>query len=178
MRIKEIKVKSILTRSRIPGVLYCLNPYTGCQHGCKYCYARFMKKFTGHLEKWGDFVDVKINAPAVLEKQLKTAKKEFISISTVTDPYQPLERIYQITRKCLEVLLKYQFPVSILTKSPLVLRDIDLLSQFHDSEVGVTITTGNDAIRKIFEPRAPSINQRIEILKGFHNQGVKTYAFI
>ena len=170
MIVKEIEVKSILTRSKIEGVSYCLNPYVGCAHACGYCYARFMKKFSGHTEPWGDFVDVKMNAPQVLERQLKTAKKECVSISTVTDPYQPVEKKFQITRRCLEIFIKHKVPVSILTKSPLVSRDLDLFSCFPDSEVGISITTDNDTIRRIFEPRVPTIDQRCEALKLFHNK--------
>lgn len=178
MIVKEIETRSILTKSRIEGVPYCLNPYVGCQQGCVYCYARFMKKFTGHREPWGDFIDVKINAAEVLEKQLRRARKDCVSISTVTDPYQILEKKYEITRKCLEILLNHEFPVSILTKSPLVLRDVDLLRLFADAEVGITITTDNDEIRRIFEPRVPSIAQRIDALKELHEKGINTYVFI
>ena len=89
--IKEIKAKSILTRSRIPGVDYCLNPYVGCFHGCRYCYATFMKRFTGHTEPWGNFVDVKINAPEILQRQLKRKTKGRVMVSSVTDAYQPIE---------------------------------------------------------------------------------------
>ncbi|MBI5181776.1 MAG: radical SAM protein, partial [Nitrospirae bacterium] len=89
--IKEIKVKSLLSKSGIPGADYCINPYVGCFHCCRYCYATFMKRFTGHAEPWGSFVDVKINAPEVLEKQLKRAEKGNVIISSVTDAYQPKE---------------------------------------------------------------------------------------
>lgn len=178
MIVKEIESKSILTKSRIEGVPYCLNPYVGCQHGCAYCYARFMKKFSGHTEPWGNFVDVKINASQLLEKQLKNAKKDCVSISTVTDPYQPIEKKYEITRKCLEILMRYDFPVSILTKSPLVLRDIDLLHSFPNAEVGITLTTDNEGIRRIFEPRVPTIAQRLDALKELHEKGISTYVFI
>jgi len=125
--IREIKVKSILTRSGIPGYYYCINPYVGCAHGCKYCYATFMKRYTGHTETWGNFVDVKTNAPEVLQRQLKRAIRGKVIISSVTDAYQPIEAKYKLTRQCLEVLLQHQFPTDILTKSPLVLRDMDLI---------------------------------------------------
>jgi len=92
MLIKEINVKTALTKTGIQGFDYCLNPYVGCGHACRYCYASFMKRFTGHIEPWGDFVDVKINAPQVLRKQLQRAKPGSVLISTVTDPYQPLEK--------------------------------------------------------------------------------------
>ena len=176
--VKKIKVKSVLTRSGIPGVDYCINPYVGCFHGCKYCYATFMKRFTGHTEAWGSFVDVKVNSPEVLQKQLQRKARGRVMISSVTDAYQPIEAKYKLTRKCLEVLLQYQFPVDILTKSPLVLRDLDLIKEFKDIEVGVTVTTNDEKIRKVFEPKAPSITARINTLKKLHNNGINTYAFI
>src|SRR3972149_7495290 len=177
--IREVKVKSILTKTGIPGIDYCINPYVGCAHGCKYCYAMFMKRFTAHTEAWGSFVDVRINAPEVLLKQIKREDKSGnIIISSVTDPYQPVEGKYRLTRQCLEVLLPYPFSISILTKSPLVLRDIDLFKKFSDIEVGVTITTDDEKIRKIFEPHAPPIGARINAIKTLHDSGIKTYAFI
>ena len=124
-------------------------------------------------------MDVRINAPEVLQKQLKGKDKSGnIIISSVTDAYQPVEGKYKLTRQCLEVLLPYKFSISILTKSPLVLRDIDLFKKFNDIEVGVTITTDDEKIRKIFEPHAPSIGARINAIKNLHDNGVKTYAFI
>ena len=176
--VKKIKVKSVLTRSGIPGVDYCINPYVGCFHGCKYCYATFMKRFTGHTEAWGSFVDVKVNSPEVLQRQLQRKARGRVMISSVTDAYQPIEAKYKLTRKCLEVLLEHQFPVDILTKSPLVLRDLDLIKEFKDIEVGVTVTTNDEKIRKVFEPKAPSITARINTLKKLHNNGINTYAFI
>lgn len=176
--IREIKAKSILTKSGIPGVDYCINPYVGCSHGCRYCYATFMKRYSGHTEAWGSFVDVKINAPEILQKQLKRAKRGRVLISSVTDAYQPIESKYKLTRQCLEILLQSQFPVDILTKSPLVLRDTDLIKKFKDIEVGITITTNDEKMQKIFEPNAPSIMARIRTLKALHDKGINTYAFI
>ena len=179
VKIREVKVKSILTKTGIPGIDYCINPYVGCSHGCRYCYATFMKRFTAHTEAWGSFVDVRINAPEVLQKQIKGGNKSGnIIISSVTDAYQPVEGKYKLTRQCLEVLLPYQFSISILTKSPLVLRDIDLFKKFGDIEVGVTITTDDEKVRKIFEPHAPPIGARINAIKTLHDNGIKTYAFI
>jgi DNA repair photolyase len=176
--INEITARSILTKTGIPDIDYCLNPYVGCSHACRYCYATFMKRFTGHTEPWGSFVDVKINAPEVLRRQLKRIKRGNIIISSVTDPYQPAEAKYKITRKCLEALAPYQLPVSILTKSPLVLRDIDIISRFKDIEVGLTITTDDDKMRRIFEPEAPPVPARIDALKKLHKAGISTYVFI
>ena len=176
--IREKQVKSILSKSGIPGVDYCLNPYVGCAHACKYCYATFMKRFTGHTEPWGTFVDVKRNAPEVLHRQLKRTPRGYVMISSVTDPYQPLEKKYGLTRRCLEVLLQNQFPTGILTKSPLVLRDTDLFERFEEIEVGITVTTEDEKIRNIFEPHAPPIESRVQALKKLHELGIHTYAFI
>jgi len=101
MQIREIFSKTILTRTAIESFDYCINPYVGCGHGCRYCYASFMKRFTGHLEPWGDFVDVKVNAPDLLSRQLKRAKRGIVAHRTVTDPHQPTEKKYQLTRRCL-----------------------------------------------------------------------------
>ncbi len=157
---------------------YCINPYVGCAHGCRYCYATFMKRYTGHSEEWGTFVDIKVNAPEVLAKQVKRIRNGQVLLSSVTDPYQPIESKYGLTRQCLEILLRHSFSVDILTKSPLVLRDIDRIKEFEQIEVGLTITTDDDEVRKIFEPNVPPIAARLDTLKKLFDQGVRTYAFI
>jgi DNA repair photolyase len=178
MKVKEIFAKTILTRTAISGFDYCLNPYVGCGHGCRYCYASFMKRFTGHKEPWGTFVDVKVNAPSLLKRQLNRAKPGVVAISTVTDPYQPAEKKYEITRRCLEIFLKKQFPVNVLTRSPLCLRDIDLFKQFHNIEVGFSIGTHDEGVKKGFEPNSPAVESRVKALKTLHLEKVRTYAFI
>ena len=130
MKIKKIKAKSIIVKSNLPEGDFVINPYIGCQHGCKYCYARFMKRFTGHTEPWGSFVDVKINAPDLIPKDTNKYKNKSIVISSVTDPYQPIERKYKLTRKILEKLVPFQPHLNLITKSDLVIRDIDLFKQF------------------------------------------------
>ena len=179
MAIKEIQCKSILTKSNLPEVDYCINPYVGCLHGCSYCYASFMKRFTGHLEEWGAFLDVKINAPEILKKQLTPRKKKgAILIGSVTDAYQPIERRYGITRRILEILAKHEFPVSILTKSALVMRDIDVIKKMRSCEVGITITSLDESISRIFEPVASSPQKRLDTLSFFKDNNIKTYAFV
>ena len=174
-----MQCKSILTKSKLPEVDYCINPYVGCAHGCIYCYARFMKRFTNHTEEWGQFVDVKINATKILSKELShNPKKGIILLGSVTDVYQPIEKQYKITRNILKVLLEYNFPISILTKSDLVLRDIDLLKDFNECEVGLTITSLDSNISKNFEPYASLPQDRLKALSVMHNSGIKTYAFI
>lgn len=176
MIIKEIRAKGILSVSRIYS--YVINPYVGCRHGCSYCYARFMKRFTGHKEPWGEFVDVKINAPELLRLEIVRKKRGTVWVSGVCDPYQPLEAKYKLTRSCLEILAQNNWPVVIQTRSPLVLRDIDILKEARDFEVGFTVTTADDGIRSLFEPHAPPINERIRALEELHREGVKTYAMI
>lgn len=176
MSIKETRAKSILSPSKIYD--YVINPYVGCEHGCSYCYACFIKKFTGHTEPWGGFVDVKINAPELLRKEILKKKRAGVWISGLCDPYQPLEEHYQLTRQCLEVLAFYDWPVSIQTRSPLVLRDLDILTRFHHLEAGFSITTADDAVRRIFEPNAPAIGERIRALGELHRAGIRTYAMI
>ena len=176
MKIKEIKAKNILSKSKVYD--WTINPYVGCQHGCIYCYAKFMKRFSGHKENWGEFVDVKINAPELLNQEIKKKKKGRVWISGVCDSYQPLEKKYELTKKCLEILQKNNWPVVIQTKSPLVLRDLELLKKFQEIEVGFTITTDDEEIRKIFELRTVPINERIETLDKLHQEGIKTFVMI
>ena len=178
MIVKEVHAKSILSRSGIERVSYTINPYTGCSHGCLYCYATFMKKYTGHAEVWGAFVDVKVNAAQLLRRQLPRSAKGNIIVSSVTDPYQRIEARFGLTRACLTVLRDYDFPVEVLTKSPLVLRDADLMADFPDLEVGLTITTDDDRISRIFEPGAPPVRARIQALRKLHEKGLRTFVFI
>lgn len=179
MVINEIHCKSILNKSGIPSIDYGINPYVGCGHKCQYCYAVFMKRFSGHVEPWGDFVDVKINAPEVIKRQLKRLKRRsHISFGTVCDAYQPLEAQYEITRKCLQELAAYKHEVSILTKSNLVLRDVDILKKLKDIEVGFTITSLDPKVKKIFEPLAPPAKKRFEALKTLSQHNIPTWVFV
>ncbi len=176
MVIREVLTRGILSRSKVFD--YVVNPYVGCQHGCTYCYARFMKRFTGHKEPWGEFVDVKINAPELLERQLRRTKPGRVWVSGVCDPYQPVESNYMLTRRCLELLIGHGWQVTVQTKSPLVLRDIDLLSGAPGVEVGLTITTADEDMRQLFEPNAPPVEERLEALEELHNAGIRTFAMI
>jgi DNA repair photolyase len=176
MKIKEIHSKSILSSSKVYD--YVINPYVGCQHACSYCYARFMKRFTGHKETWGDFVDVKINAPILLSKEIRKKRKGTVWVSGVCDPYQPLEAKYQLSRKCLDILVMNKWSVVIQTRSPLVLRDMDIFKKSRNVEVGLTITTSNDEMRKVFEPNAPSIMERLRTIDSLHRNGIKAYVMI
>ncbi len=178
MVVAEILAKTVLTRTGIGGYDHCVNPFVGCGHGCRYCYASFMKRFTGHREPWGEFVDVKVNAPEVLRRQLARARRGTVLVGTVTDPYQPAERRHRLTRRCLEALRDARFPVELLTRSPLCLRDLDLFRSFDDLSVGLSITTDREDVRRRFEPHAPPISARVEALRTLRRAGVRTYAFV
>jgi DNA repair photolyase len=187
MQVNEVTAKTIMSKTGIPGIAWVVNPYGGCQFGCKYCYAFFVGRFRHPNEEWGKYVDVKINAAELFEKELvrKMAKAKNgdlgeIFFASVTDPYQGLEAKYQLTRKCLEILAKFQYPgkVSILTKSMLVTRDIEIFKKIKRVEVGITVTSLGDPITIWLETYAPPHAERIKALKKLHDAGIKTYAFI
>lgn len=179
MKIKEIKVKSCMTKSKITD--YVINPYTGCQHGCKYCYADFIRRFQNIKEKWGDFVYPKINCPELLKKELKKNKPGHIWLSSVCDCYTPIEGKFKLTRKILEIIAtspyKNKFTIEILTKSALVKRDFDLIKKLN-CELGLSINTLDEKASKIIEPLASSPKQRIKTLKEAKKLGIKIFGFI
>lgn len=172
--VKEKQVNGVITKCDLPACEYSANPYTGCEHACKYCYACFMKRFTGHEEKWGDFVDVKFWQP--LKKPAKYAGKELF-IGSVTDPYQPIEEKYGRTRALLEELQGSGVKLSISTKSDLILRDLDLIKTFPNARVSWSINTLNEKFRSDMDNGA-SIIRRLAAMKTFHDAGVHTTCFI
>jgi DNA repair photolyase len=177
MLIREIQAQSILNKSKIHD--YCVNPYTGCQVGCLYCYARqFIPRYSGHEEPWGAFVDAKINAPEVLRRQLKRAKPGTVWVSSVCDPYQLVEERFGLTRACLEALREAGFPVRIQTKSARILRDLVLLRTMTTLTVTITVTTDDERMARLFEPQASPIADRLDALARFHDAGIRTTAFI
>ncbi len=175
MKITEVECKSALSSSSLPGLDYSLNPYRGCQHNCAYCYVPNVLRIP--RIKWGNFVEVRKNMPLILSKELKKKKSGVVGISTVTDPYQPIERKYKLTRYCLEQLLKHDFPVCIQTKSDLIIRDIDLISKFKHAEVIFSIATLNDTERKLLEPFSSPIGERLNTMKKCNDLGIKTTVF-
>lgn len=178
LSIKEIQAKSIITKSKLPQSDYVINPYGGCMHACKYCYACFMRRFTNHTEPWGQFVDVKINAVALMPKNIKKFENKSITIGSVTDPYQPVERKYQLTREMLKKLLYFDAKIYLITKSDLIVRDIDLLQQLRDCTVLISLAFTDNSIMHKIEPRTCLIAQRIKTLKLLRQSGIKTVLFI
>jgi len=178
MKIKEIRAKTIIVKTNLPNGDFVINPYVGCTHGCKYCYARFMKRFTGHTEPWGSFVDVKINALDLIPKNTNKYKDKSVTISSVTDPYQPIERKYKLTRKILERLIPLQPHLDLITKSDLLVRDIDLFKQFKNCMVTFSFSITDEKLRKQIELLSSPAEQKINALKELHRAKIPTALFI
>lgn len=174
MIIRETYTQNVINKSNLPVCDYALNPYVGCAHGCKYCYACFMKRFTGHDEPWGEFLDVKTWKP--ISEPCRYAGKE-IFVGSVTDPYQPQEEIYCRTRAALEQLRGSGAKLSIATKSDLVLRDLELIKSFPDARVSWSVNTLNEEFRADMDD-AVSIARRLAAMAAFHRAGVRTTCFI
>ena len=171
---KEISVKDLVTKSNLPASDYVINPYVGCPHGCRYCYACFMKRFTNHSEEWGSFIDIKRCDRAISRKKLQ-GKSVFLS--SVTDCYNPYEEKYGSTRKILEQLVSIDCELNISTKSNLILRDIDLLKQCKNLKVSVSVNTLDEQFRKDMD-NASSIAERLNTLKVLHESGVYSVLFM
>ena len=174
MIIKEIETKSVLMKSNLPVSDYSVNPYVGCTHACKYCYASFMKRFTNHPEQWGEFLDVKYWNE--IKNPQKYCGKELF-FGSVTDPYNPQEETYERTRTLLKQLQGSGIKLSIQTKSDLVLRDIDLIKTFPDARVGFSINTLDEDFKDDMD-KAVSVECRLEAMKKLHDEGIRTTCFI
>ena len=174
MVVNEITVNNYLTKSNLPDSDYVINPYVGCTHGCKYCYASFMKRFTGHKENWGDFIDIKRCNKSI---DLKKISGKNVFLSSVTDCYNQYEKDFCITRNILEQLVDSDCNLSISTKSKLILRDIDLLKQMKNLIVCMSINTLDETFRSDMD-NASTIKERMDTLKELHNNGIYTVLFM
>jgi DNA repair photolyase len=169
--IREIQCKTLLRRLDFGrgDLEYTANLYKGCTHGCVYCYA---PSLVHDDRRWGSFVDVKVNAPATLRKELREAARAPVFLSSASDPYQPVEARYKLTRRCLEELHANAFPVVILTRSPLVLRDLELLKRMEWVRVGCSISTASD---RLYEPGVPPVERRLKTLRALADAGIMTW---
>lgn len=171
--IKE--TKQILTKSKLPDANYVINPYLGCIHGCIYCYAEFMRRFSHHTEPWGKFIEVKQCLDGIDFRRVLPS--DTILIGSVTDAYNPLESKYGITRSLLRQLSSCTARIEILTKSKLVCRDIDLIKNIPNIAVGISLNSTDDSFRSKIEPYASTVNERLAALKELHEAGISTYLF-
>ena len=174
MTMKTIYTKSVLSKSNLPVCEYSVNPYVGCTHGCKYCYASFMKRFTGHAEPWGTFLDVKL-WPEIKNPQRYAGKELFLG--SVTDPYLPQEEQYGRTRALLEQLQGSGAKLSIATKSDLILRDLDLIKAFPDARVSWSVNTLDEDFKNDMD-NAVSIARRLAAMEAFYRAGIRTTCFV
>lgn len=172
MIVAEKETKSLLTATKIGQ--YAINPYIGCPHGCKYCYASFMKRFTNHPEPWGEFLDVKRCAKKI---DLKKISGKNVFMSTATDPYNPFEAQYGITRSILEQLVNSDCYLQISTKNKLILRDLDLLKRIKHLCVAMSVNTTDERFRADMDSGS-TIGERFDTLRRFHEEGIYTILFM
>ena len=183
MQITEVRASSILTAQKVGSLAgrygYSLNPYAGCAFSCSYCYVpKFPRARNDDFMQWGKWLEVKVNAPELIRKERTRVFGSSIFFSSATDPYQYIELKYRLSRRCLEELLRYR-PGRLMmhTRSHLILQDLPLLKQFGSSlSVGVSITTDDEEVRREFEPKAPSIARRLELVRALSREGVKVHA--
>ncbi len=184
MKVSYIKAKTILNRSKLGDLDYTINPYIGCEFCCKYCYASYLSNLIKEdNDKWGEYVCIKKNAVELLKKELGKMILNYqspnIMLSSATDPYQYIEAKEKLTRRILETFVDFKFKGQLLclTKSPMILRDIDILNDIGNLIVSFSISHNNDRIKNFFEPNAPSIKSRFNALKKFNENGFKTCVF-
>ena len=172
--IRNIETKNVMTKSNLPVGGYSVNPYVGCTHACKYCYASFMKRFTGHSEEWGTFLDVKDWG---VIKNPQKYKGQRVVIGSVTDGYNPQEEEFENTRKLLFQLKDSGAEILICTKSDLVVRDIDLLKDMGHVTVSWSVNTLDEAFKDDMD-KAVSIERRIRAMKEVYDAGIRTVCFV
>lgn len=178
-KVVFIRVREALSRSGLPDLDYALNPYMGCWHSCTYCYARLYTWYREAADSWGQVVVVKENIVEVLRREVKRRSHGVVGVGTITDAYQPVEAVYKLTRESLKVLFSAGFHASIQTKNPLILRDLDLLVENKRYvDVGFTITTLNDQVARVIEPRAPPPRARAKALETIASHGIETWVFM
>jgi DNA repair photolyase len=175
VKYTSVECRSVLNKSGLAD--YAVNCYTGCAHGCVYCYARFASRFSHPNQPWGTFVDIKANAPEVLAREVKRKPVGHVMLSSVCDAWQPVEKETRLTRRCLEILLPRGYEISVLTKSALSRRDLDLLAT-GNVDFGVTVTTMDSNLARVIEPGASPPMERLAVLEAAKNKGIRNYAFV
>lgn len=177
MKVKlfKVKAKEIFTKTKLPSCDWVINQYVGCQHACLYCYAKFISRWRPeNYGKWGYWIEAKINAPELVKDR---CIEGWVYMSSISDPYSPVEKELRLTRRILENLDK-RIKLSVQTKSDLILRDIDIFKKFKTIEVGLTINSFTGKSKGIFEPLSPMNGKRIKALKILKASGIKTFAFV
>jgi DNA repair photolyase len=174
--VEEINARSIFSPATgfilRGGFQWTCNPYVGCSLGCTYCYAAFLPQNRRPVEDWGKWLSAKVNAVELARKQAKKVAGQALYLSSVTDPYVPVERSLCLTRGILEALVEHQPRLLVQTRGPLVIRDIDVLKQFHSVRVNMSIPTDSEEVRQVFEPKAPPLERRWQALAEVKAAGI------
>lgn len=173
VEVREVEARTALTPCGLPGEPWSLSPYVGCSHGCAYCYVPEIQRLD--RGRWASYVVVKRNLPTLLAKELRRKERRPVYLSSGTDAYQPAEARHQLTRRSLEMLAEARWPVRVLTRSPLIRRDVDVLSRFEDVMVGLSVPTLDDALRAAIEPGAPPIEGRLRALRDLADAGLRPF---
>ena len=182
--IEYVPANAILTRATgfIASYDFTVNPYTGCSFGCGYCYAAFFTHSDAERESWGSWVRVKQNAATLIRKQLAKLQGRSIYCSTVTDPYQPIERKVRLTRTIIEAMTPARPRLVIQTRSPMVVDDTETLLDVEraggHAQVNMTVTTDDESVRMAFEEHCPSNRARLKALRQLHDAGLRTCATV
>lgn len=168
--METVQARSIFSRAsgfiRRGGFDWTCNPYVGCTFGCMYCYAMFLQQARAHAkEDWGKWLQAKANAVELARRQAPRLAGQAVYLSSVTDPYLPVERRLQLTRGILQALLPHQPRLLVQTRGPLVVRDLDLLAQLRAVRVNLSIPTDSESICQAFEPKAPPLEERWAALR-------------
>lgn len=169
------RVKDYLNKTKLTTLDYVINPYVGCPNKCLYCYAAYMSSFSKHSEEWGEFIDIKRTNKRINIFKIKNKK---VMISTVTDPYNSFEEKYATTRMIMEQLVKSEAFISVVTKSKLVLRDIDLFKKMKHVEVAISMSVLDEQVKKKIEPYSSSVQERLDTLKILKQSGIRTIVFV
>lgn len=173
--VTEITCRSALSPCGLKGIAYSLSAYRGCGFGCRFCYSPAVLHET---REWGTFLEAKANIPDILRVEVRKKKKGLVWLSSVTDPYQPAEERYELTKRCLQVLKGASWPVLIQTRSTLVVRDAELISGFERADVGFSVSTLNEEHRRIFEPGSAPSRERFRAMRALSDRGIRTWLFL
>lgn len=167
--METINARSIFSPAtgfiRRGGFDWTCNPYVGCSFGCVYCYAMFLPQNRRPKEEWGEWLQAKVNAIELAQKHARKLAGQAVYVSSVTDPYLPLERRLGLTRGILEALVEHQPRLLIQTRGPLVIRDLDILARFKAVRINMSIPTDSEEVRQAFEPKAPPLERRWEAIR-------------
>lgn len=177
LEINEITINRILNPTSIDLGEYVINPYMGCEFACLYCYVRSNKVVRKREKPWGTYVDVRSNAPDLLEKEVLEKKPKNVLLGSTTECFQPIEKKFQLTRKLLEILNRYKVPYVILTRSPYIVDYIPLLNQGFCTRIYFTVNNFSHTLKQVLEPKSPSFSSRNNAVHALLDEGISVIPY-